>query len=110
MRAARKQAVKRKQPGAKATSGDNRIQEPVNAWSRLQTAGAAILVAIIAVCLYRPILQHPFINFDDPGYVSENTHVKAGLSWSGFVWAWTSLEDGNWHPITWISHQTDAQI
>jgi protein O-mannosyl-transferase len=79
-------------------------------WTRRQTAIAALMVGLVAGCLYLPILGHPFISFDDPAYVSENAHVKEGLSWNAFTWAWTSLEDGNWHPVTWISHEADAQI
>jgi len=60
--------------------------------------------------VYLPILKNPFISFDDRDYVTENWHVKEGLTWRTFAWAWTSLEDGNWHPITWISHAADVQL
>lgn len=64
---------------------------------------------LLAGCLYVPILRNPFISFDDPDYVTENAHVKEGFRWHTFAWAWTSLEHGNWHPVTWMSHMADVQ-
>jgi len=52
----------------------------------------------------------PFTNYDDPSYVSENPHVKTGLAWSTFKWAFSSMEASNWHPVTWLSHAADYQL
>src|SRR5262249_1193081 len=79
-------------------------------WTGTRLAIAAVAVSLLAGCLYLPILHHPFINFDDPDYVTENPHVKAGLRSDVFLWAWTSLEHGNWHPLTWLSHAADVQV
>ncbi len=51
-----------------------------------------------------------FIGLDDPQYVSENTHVLAGLRAGGFAWALTSFEAANWHPLTWLSHMLDVTL
>jgi Flp pilus assembly protein TadD len=56
-------------------------------------------------------LRHAdFVSLDDPTYVSENPHVKGGLTWSGVVWAFTSGRAANWHPLTWLSHMLDVQL
>src|SRR5205085_4712453 len=55
-------------------------------------------------------LGHEFVNFDDPIYVSENDHVRAGLSWQGVAWAFTHVHSHNWHPLTTISHMLDCQL
>jgi len=47
---------------------------------------------------------------DDGLYVVHNTHVAAGLTASGFGWAFTTTLLGNWHPLTWISLMADSQI
>jgi cytochrome c-type biogenesis protein CcmH/NrfG len=60
--------------------------------------------------LYNPVNQHPFVNYDDPGYVIDNAHVHAGLSWETICWAFTTTEQANWHPLTWISHALDYQL
>jgi Flp pilus assembly protein TadD len=51
-----------------------------------------------------------FVEFDDPQYVSENPHVLAGLGAESLRYAFTTTELGNWHPLTWISHQAVAQF
>ena len=55
-------------------------------------------------------MHHSFINFDDPGYVTENAHVDQGLTLKSIVWAFTATDMMNWHPLTWISHMADVQF
>ena len=43
-------------------------------------------------------------------YITDNPHVKAGLTWPGIVWAFQSGYAANWHPLTWISHMLDCQL
>ncbi len=69
----------------------------------------AVLFAV-TLALYWPVRHFDFINYDDPTYVSQNRHVKTGLSWAGIEWAFTSGEESNWHPLTWLSHMTDVQL
>ncbi|OPX93242.1 MAG: TPR repeat-containing protein YrrB [Syntrophorhabdus sp. PtaB.Bin006] len=51
-----------------------------------------------------------FINFDDGLYVTENSHVRQGITRSGLIWAFTTGHASNWHPLTWISHMVDVQL
>jgi tetratricopeptide (TPR) repeat protein len=51
-----------------------------------------------------------FINFDDPVYVQENDHVLGGLTRDNLIWAFTTTSASNWHPLTWLSLQADAQV
>lgn len=51
-----------------------------------------------------------FIDHDDPTYVTENPHVQPGLNATGLRWALTTFHGANWHPLTWISLQLDAQL
>jgi tetratricopeptide (TPR) repeat protein len=71
-----------------------------------------ILFVLVAagLAIYGRTLGYGFITFDDPGYVYENPHVVHGLSWADVRWAFTSVEQSNWHPLTWLSLQADAQI
>src|SRR5215469_7069345 len=75
-------------------------------------AAICIVLALAAgtIALYWPITRDAFINFDDNAYVTDNSHVKAGLTWPGIVWAFTSGYAANWHPLTWISHMLDYQL
>ena len=33
-----------------------------------------------------------------------------GLTWDGVNWAFNDAHEGNWHPLTWISHMIDWQV
>jgi protein O-mannosyl-transferase len=70
----------------------------------------ALVLAAVTIALYWPITHDAFINFDDNAYVTDNSHVKAGLTWPGVVWAFKSGYAANWHPLTWISHMVDYQL
>jgi len=78
--------------------------------TRKQNVMICLLLAITILAVYFPALRHPFINYDDNVYVTDNLHVTTGLKWENFKWAWTSLATGNWHPLTWLSHALDCQI
>ncbi|HTV42056.1 MAG TPA: tetratricopeptide repeat protein [Candidatus Sulfotelmatobacter sp.] len=69
-----------------------------------------IALAVGTLALYWPTTHDAFINFDDNAYVTDNPHIKAGLTWSGIVWAFKSGYAANWHPLTWISHMLDYQL
>ncbi|MDZ7832236.1 MAG: tetratricopeptide repeat protein [Desulfobacterales bacterium] len=45
--------------------------------------------------------------------MTENPHVKQGLSWDNLKWAFhpeKSSEFGYWQPVTWLSHMADCQL
>lgn len=60
--------------------------------------------------LYVPALHSSFVNYDDPAYVTSNSHVLQGLSWSNVAWAFRATTEANWHPLTWLSHMADVQL
>jgi protein O-mannosyl-transferase len=68
-------------------------------------------LAAVTLAIYSPVISHPFIfNYDDDGYVINNSHVQAGLVWKTVAWAFTSTEYSNWHPLTWLSHALDCEL
>ena len=68
------------------------------------------LLALVTLLVYLPVRHHAFVDYDDLDYVTENPMVQAGLTWSGFQWAFTTLDASNWHPLTWLSHTVDCQL
>src|SRR5262245_31607381 len=54
--------------------------------SRQQDLWIALLLAIITFSVYAQVRQFEFVNYDDPDYVTENPHVRGGLSASGAAW------------------------
>lgn len=52
-----------------------------------------------------------FVNYDDDDYIANNPNVLNGYAASGVAWAFTDTQlTSNWHPLTYLSHMTDAQI
>ena len=69
-----------------------------------------LLLVVATLGLYNPVNRHPFVNYDDDRYITENPHVHNGLTWRTITWAFTATEQGNWHPLTWLSHALDYQL
>ena len=69
-----------------------------------------LLLTAVVLVFYNPVIHNGFLNFDDDGYITANSHVKAGLTWATVKWAFTTYNQGNWHPLTWLSHALDYQL
>ncbi|MGA2262028.1 MAG: tetratricopeptide repeat protein [Acidobacteriota bacterium] len=67
-----------------------------------------LLITIFAV--YSQVRTFDFVNYDDPDYVTDNPHVRNGLTADGAAWAFTTTFAANWFPITWLSHMLDVQF
>lgn len=72
--------------------------------------GVALALALVTLAAYWPVFQADFVNYDDRDYVTENPQVKAGLTWAGVKWAFTTDLMGSWHPVTWLTHLADVQF
>jgi len=68
------------------------------------------VVVLATLAAYWGVLSIPFAGYDDEIYVTENTHVQAGLSRESVAWRSRPLEASNWHPLTWLSHMLDVQL
>ena len=69
-----------------------------------------LLLAVSILFVYYQTIHHDFVNYDDELYVVENPNVKLGLTFENIVWAFTTGQGGNWHPLTWISHMLDVEL
>ncbi len=67
------------------------------------------LVGAVFACYY-PVVHNKFVHLDDDQYITDNLHVKSGLSWTTVKWAFTSFDQANWHPLTWLSHALDCTL
>ena len=65
---------------------------------------------MVTLALFWQVQNHEFVYLDDQVYVTENRHVQAGLTRESILWAFTSTEVANWHPLTWLSHMADVEI
>ena len=69
-----------------------------------------LALAMATLWVFWPLGNYGFINLDDDVYVYGNPRVKTGLTLKGIIWAFTTLEAGFWHPLTWLSHMLDCEI
>jgi len=61
--------------------------------------------------VYKQVTHHEFISFDDNIYVTENLHIREGLTVEGLAWSFNFDKRGTyWHPVTWLSHMLDCQL
>jgi protein O-mannosyl-transferase len=112
-----KQRKKRSRPAPQSALGPRLISRPAetapvtaaSSFGRLRVA-PAILLALLTLGIYVQILHHPFSNYDDGEYVTDNTDIQRGITPTMLHWAITSTEHGNWHPLTWLSHAVDWQL
>jgi len=77
----------------------------------IQYTGLVCVLLVIAILIsYWQVTNHDFINFDDDDYITDNSHVRAGLTNENIKWALTASHASNWHPLTWLSHMLDIQL
>jgi protein O-mannosyl-transferase len=70
--------------------------------------GLILLVGTIGTYWHLQLCD--FIRFDDPFYVTANNHVRSGFNRANVIWAFTTFDASNWHPLTWLSHMLDCSL
>jgi hypothetical protein len=81
-----------------------------NKTQRRQALWLCLGLLAATLALYLSTARNSFVNYDDNRYITDNLRVQAGMTWSTFQWAWTTFEQANWHPVTWLSHALDCQL
>ena len=93
---------------------DNRrgvaLRHPVNQPSRAKLIGICLFLAAITLVVFSRTFHYGFANYDDDGYVYQNSVVQQGLTLSGIGWAFTHTTAAIWHPLTMISYLLDDQF
>ncbi|PYJ43923.1 MAG: hypothetical protein DME80_07540 [Verrucomicrobia bacterium] len=107
----KRKAQKRKAGGFR-TAAKGRSAVPR---SRATTFGRPDLLillglAVMTFAIYAQVIGHQFITLDDDAYIRENAMVNRGVTLAGVAWAFTTFDQRNWHPLTWIAHMIDSQL
>lgn len=68
----------------------------------------SIALVGLTVALYYPVIGYGFVSYDDDLFVTDNSMVKAGLTFPGLLWAFTNTT--NFYPLTWLSLMADATL
>jgi hypothetical protein len=49
-----------------------------------------VTLILAAVAAYEPLRHNDFINLDDPRYVTENQHIRTGITFEGIKWTFAA--------------------
>jgi len=69
----------------------------------------AFLIFILVLLVTSPTIRNGFVTLDDPLYIG-NPNVVNGLTPAGAAFAFRSVSDLYWHPLTWLSHEMDVSV
>ena len=75
-----------------------------------RTTLVCLLLAAATLAAFWPVFYNAFVNYDDPVYITLNTHVTGELTLANVAWAFQTGYASNWHPVTWLSHMLDVQL
>jgi hypothetical protein len=102
-------ALGRSRP-SRSFSTDASANHPMDRRRKHLIIVSCLLLAIGTSALYSSVSRHPFVDFDDQYYVTNNAILHAGLNWKVFIWSFNAGYAQNWHPLTWLSHALDCQL
>jgi len=68
------------------------------------------LLMVSTLLAFGRIGSNDFINFDDPGYITENPIVQSGLTVDSIRKAFTTVVVANWVPLAILSHTLDGSL
>jgi tetratricopeptide (TPR) repeat protein len=69
-----------------------------------------LLLTAATIIAFWQVNRCDFINYDDTDYVTENIHIRNGVTPEAIRWAFMTGYGANWHPLTWMSHMLDLQL
>jgi protein O-mannosyl-transferase len=95
--------LKTTSPASPSSSGRHSLLDSSVLW-------ILVGLTVLNLLIYADVFHYSFVNFDDDDYVYANPTVASGLTWNGVWWALTTDHQGNWHPVTWLSHMVDVQF
>jgi len=78
--------------------------------TRPQRQTVALLLFAVTLGVYAQVATFDFVSYDDPDYVTANPHVTTAFTREGVGWALTNRFNGNWQPLTWLSHMLDSAL
>ncbi len=74
------------------------------------TAALCLGLVVLVTLLYLQTYRHDFTVCDDNVYIYDKPQIVSGVTWENVKWAFGDAHEGNWHPLTWISHMLDWQL
>ena len=69
-----------------------------------------LCLTTVIMAVYWPVYNFEFVGYDDDQYVTDNRHVQDGLTSENLLWALSTRQTANWHPLTWVSLILDCRL
>lgn len=66
-----------------------------------------LFLIIVTLAVYSRVTDFDILHFDDSTYITENPHIRQGVTPDAVKWALTARYQANWMPVTWISYMID---
>ena len=81
----------------------------INITPKEQILIICILLAAVTLAVYWQVRHFDFV-FDDVAYVTENNHLRSGITAESVRWAFSTKYFGLWNPLIWLSLMLDYQL
>jgi tetratricopeptide (TPR) repeat protein len=69
-----------------------------------------LLLALVTLVTFWPVLKHEFVKYDDDKYITDNPHVKGGITFRSIYWAFANPHFYMWHPFASLSQMLDCEL
>jgi len=86
------------------------MSNKINFSSKKQILIIYVVLILATLAVYWQVHQYDFVNFDDPVYITENSHIQSGITPDGFRWAFSTRYADLWNPLVWLSLMFDYQL
>jgi tetratricopeptide (TPR) repeat protein len=79
--------------------------------SRSASNGLILLcLTLLTLGVFSGVTRNGFVTFDDNLYITDNLYVKQGLTPQTLAWAFSNLDAGFYHPLTWLTLLIDGSL
>ena len=69
-----------------------------------------VLISGLTLFVYSSVYAFQFVNWDDNIYITGRPEIHQGLTRGGLLWAFSTFQNSNWHPLTWLSYMAEIEI
>jgi tetratricopeptide (TPR) repeat protein len=85
-------------------------RESGDAGTGAPTIGLLAALVVITLVVFAPVRHFDFVSIDDAIYVTGNSLIRGGLTWSAAASTFTSTYANFWHPLTMLSLMVDVHL
>ena len=69
-----------------------------------------VAVSFAALIPYSAVYSFEYVLWDDNVYLIERPEIHGGVTGDGIKWAFTTFQNANWHPLTWLSYMLEIEL